>query len=223
MARRERVGATHGEFTLTALADKDFEQVSRSEGLPIEDQARADFYRLLASLLSAPPSQDVIRAVGTLTGDDTALGQRITTLARIAARANADSVSIEYHELFIGLGRGELVPYGSYYLTGFLQEKPLAQLRRDMATLGVGRSDTTRDPEDHAASVTEIMAGLVDGRFDAPVSLYAQKDFYTRHLASWLPIFFRDLEVAKASVFYSAVGSVGRAFLDVEDGAFTMV
>jgi TorA maturation chaperone TorD len=205
---------------LAAVADK-FERVDIR--ISPEDETRAQIYRLLAALLSRAPDANLLKAVAALMGGEDKFGKAINTLSKVAAATPEHTVRAEYQDLFIGLGRGELVPYGSYYLTGFLQEKPLAALRRDMARLGIDRSTATSDPEDHAASVLEAMAGLIDGRFGEPASLDAQKDFQQRHLASWLPVFFRDLEGAQTSVFYAAAGTVGRAFLDIEAGAFEMV
>ena len=132
------------------------------------------------------------------------------------------AVKDEYHTLFIGVGRGELLPYASYYLTGFLNEKPLAKLRNDMAERGVTRSADTSEPEDHAASVLEIMAGLIDGRFGAPATIEQQKEFFDAHVGSWMDVFFRDLAGASSSVLYAALAEVGAQFLEIETAAFRM-
>jgi TorA maturation chaperone TorD len=184
---------------------------------------RAQVYRLIARFLTSPPTDADLGAASALVGNDSALGQAIKALARVCARSNAATVAEEYQILFIGLVRGELVPYGSYYLTGFLHEKPLAKLRQDMNRLGIEREASVRDPEDHIASLCEIMAGLIDGTFGQPLSLEEQKRFFAAHIGSWAHVFFRDLEIAKASVLYAALGSVGRAFLEIEEGAFDMV
>jgi TorA maturation chaperone TorD len=205
---------------LTAVADRHFEG---AEPLPQEDVLRAQLYLLLANSLSEAPNEQQLQHLAALTGDKTPLGMAVATFAQVAARTTVGPAKTEYHDLFIGLGRGELVPYGSYYLTGFLQEKPLARLRQDLARYGIRRSDASTDPEDHAAAVLGAFAGLIDGSFGAPLDLDAQKDFYLKHIQSWMPVFFRDLEGAKSSVFYAALGSVGRAFLAIEDNAFDMI
>ena len=183
---------------------------------------RAQVYQLLATLLSEPPSAEELTSVSRLQGNDTPLGQAVSALARVAAKSNFAATSEEYHTLFIGVGRGELLPFASYYLTGFLHEKPLARLRNDMAMLGIVRRDTASEPEDHAASVLEIMAGLIDGRFGTPATLDQQQEFYEAHIVSWMDIFFRDLAEASSSVLYAAVGEVGTQFLKVETAAFQM-
>jgi TorA maturation chaperone TorD len=197
--------------------------VEPSPDVAPEDVLRARCYRLLARFLSSPPTAAELKTAAALSGDDSGLGRAISAFAHVCARANAAGVADEYHELFIGLARGELVPYGSYYQTGFLHEKPLAKLRQDMVRLGVAREQGVADPEDHIAALCEMMAGFIDGALRRPLSLEEQKSFFTAHIGSWAPVFFRDLEVAKASVLYATLGSVGRAFLAIEEGAFAMV
>ena len=108
-------------------------------------------------------------------------------------------------------------------MTGFLHEKPLAKLRQDMDRLGLQRDPEAKEPEDHVASVLEMMAGFIDGSYGTPASLEQQKQFYDTHLGPWMQTFFRDLEGAKASVLYATLGSVGRAFIEIEETAFEMV
>ena len=163
-----------------------------------------------------------LAAGSKLVGDDSDLGRAISAFAHVSARAQPATVAEEFHDLFVGLVRGELVPYGSYYLTGFLHEKPLAKLRQDMGRLGVERDPDVLDPEDHIASLCEMMAGFIDGSLGRELSLEQQKAFFTAHIGSWAPVLFRDMEAAKASVLYATLGSVGRIFLEIEEGAFAM-
>ncbi len=192
-------------------------------GVSSEDILRAQVYGLVANFLSASPSTKLLKIGAGLKGDETPLGKAVGTFAHLCERSNAEAASQEYHDLFIGVARGELLPYASYYLTGFLNEKPLAKLRNDMDALGVTRDENASEPEDHIASVFDIMAGLIDGRFDEAVSLDEQQKFYDTHIKSWAPYFFRDLEGAKSSVLYAGLGSIGRVFLEIEDTAFSMV
>ena len=111
----------------------------------------------------------------------TPLGEAHVALARAAASASAEAVKREYFDLFLGVGRGEVVPYASYYLTGFLNERPLARLRQDMKHLGLERSEGHCDPEDHLGTLCEIMSGFAAGRFEAPPG--TQDGFFARHLA----------------------------------------
>lgn len=187
-----------------------------------EDRLRADLYDFLAAFLARPPAQDLLGRTAKLTGDATDLGQAISALARVAGVSRARAVESEFNALFIGLGRGELLPYASYYLTGFLNEKPLAGLRRDMAARGMTRAQNVYEPEDNIASLMEMMAGLIRGRFGKPASLADQKAFYGKHIGPWAGHFFTDLEAATHSVLYASVGAVGREFMEIEAQGFRM-
>jgi TorA maturation chaperone TorD len=187
-----------------------------------EDKVRAQLYRLLARLLARPATQADIDLVAGIGGDETDLGRALADLSRIAARVDTNEVDREYHDLFIGLGRGEVVPFGSYYLTGFLHEKPLARLRDDMARLGIERDPAVKEPEDHIAAELDMMAGLIVGDYGEPAELSQQKSFFAEHIGAWAPHLFRDLEKARSSAFYGAVGGVGRVFMGIEEAAFSM-
>lgn len=188
-----------------------------------DDRNRAGLYGLLGSALEAPPSAVWLREVAGLMGDETVLGSAFAALGRSAAATSPLEVAREYHDLFIGVGRGELVPFASYYLTGFLHEKPLAALRADMATLGIERDPSVKEPEDHAAACCQMMAGLIVGAFGVPMELGEQKKFFRKHIGSWMPYFFKDLENSRTSRLYADIGRLGRTFLEVEVGAFEMV
>jgi len=187
-----------------------------------EDSLRADLYDFLAALLARPPARALIDRAAALTGDATDLGQAVGSLARLARATTEAAAEREFHALFIGLSRGELMPYASYYMTGFLHEKPLALLRGDMARLGITRAPNVYEPEDNIASLVEMMAELIRGRFGPPADLAAQRDFFNAHLGAWARHFFEDLEGAKGSVFYAPVGAVGRAFMEIEREAFRL-
>ncbi|SHL29483.1 chaperone TorD involved in molybdoenzyme TorA maturation [Roseovarius litoreus] len=187
-----------------------------------EDRLRADLYDYLGVLLAGPPNQGLLDQTARLSGDDTDLGTAIAALSRIARHTQEPAVEREFNALFIGLGRGELLPYASYYLTGFLNEKPLAALRRDMAARGMTRAPNVYEPEDNIASLMEMMAGLITGRFGKPASLADQKTFYNKHIGPWAGHFFTDLEAAKNSVLYASVGAVGRVFMEIEAQGFRM-
>ncbi len=187
-----------------------------------EDLLRADLYATLASLLASSPNQALIDDAASLSGDESDLGQGITSLSRVARSMKATAVEREFNALFIGLGRGELLPYGSYYLTGFLNEKPLARLRSHMAQLGIARNPDVKEPEDHIAMLCEMMSGMIRGSYGDPLSVVDQHAFFNTHIATWAGHFFTDLEAAEGSVFYAPVGKIGRAFMEIEIEAFRM-
>ncbi|MCE0760756.1 molecular chaperone TorD family protein [Marinobacter sp. G11] len=187
-----------------------------------EDRARAQIYQLLAVLLSSPPSDELLKGLASLQGDDTPLGSAYKNLAALAQRTTAVDAEQEFNNLFIGVGRGELLPYASYYLTGFLNEKPLADLRTDLMARGVKVSDDVKEPEDHIGTLCEIMAGIITGEFACDSDVSSQKAFFDAHMAKWAALFFTDLEEAQSSVLYAPVGSLGRAFMAVEADAFAI-
>jgi TorA maturation chaperone TorD len=184
------------------------------------DAARAQEYALLAALLSRAPDQALLDRLATLRGDASPLGVAHAALAEAASRTTVEQVEREYFDLFIGLGRGELLPYGSYYQSGFLHERPLARLREQLTKLGIERAQGEAEPEDHAAILCEIMAGLIDGRL--PTAPGADRDLFEKHLAPWIGRFFADLERAEAANFYRHVGTLGRLLVDIENEAFAL-
>lgn len=198
-------------------ADVDHRSVSE------EDRLRARVYGLVARLLAAPLDDATLGELARLHGDESDLGRPLSALSMAARTASREAFRDEFHTLFIGVGRGELLPYASYYLTGFLNEKPLARLRVRMRALGIERDPAVSEPEDHMAALCDMMAGLILGRFGPPADLTIQKEFFEAHLADWGPYFFADLEKAEAARLYAPVGALGRAFLAVEADAFAMV
>jgi len=191
-------------------------------GITDEDRLRADLYNYLGVMLAAPPDQTLLDQTTALTGDDTDLGQAIKGLARVAKVSKPKTVRSEFNALFIGLGRGELLPYASYYLTGFLNEKPLANLRATMANFGMVRADDVFEPEDNIASLMEMMAGMIVGRFGRVATIQQQNEFFNAHIGTWSTHYFTDLQAAKSSVLYASVGAVGSAFMGIEREAFRM-
>ena len=178
---------------------------------------RARLFALLGRLLVAAPDARLLDALAGLHGDRTALGEGYGALAAAAAVADSVSVEREFHDLFIGLGRGELLPFASYYITGFLHERPLADLRGALARLGLERAEGIAEPEDHIATVCEVYAGLLSGSFEGGAA--AAEAFFDTHIRPWAGRFFTDLEKAEAARFYRAVGRLGRTAIEIEQAA----
>src|SRR4051812_38419208 len=184
------------------------------------DRARARLYGLLANLLARAPTAELLAEIAALRGDATPLGLAQVALADAAANIGIDKIEREYFDLFIGMGRGELLPYGSYYLTGFLHERPLARLRDDLARIGIERAEGVAEPEDHAGILCEIMSALTGGAIAAPAG--SDKIIFEKHMAPWIGRLFADLERANAGRFYRQVGTLGRVFTEIETEAFAL-
>lgn len=184
------------------------------------DTARAQEYALLGVLLTRAPDVALLSGLSKLRADASPLGLAHAALAEAADKATVKSVEREFFDLFIGLGRGELLPYGSYYLTGFLHERPLARLRDDLARMGIARREGVVEPEDHAGILCEIMSGLVSGRL--PAAPDSDRTIFEKHMAPWIGRFFTDLENAEAADFYKRLGTLGRVFMNIEAEAFAL-
>lgn len=194
---------------------------SNTEDLNNEQLFRAGSYGLLATLLRATPTQTVLdqmEELAAINQREDELSLAMTMLGLAARSAAPDSIDDEYHALFIGLGRGELVPFASWYLTGFLMEKPLAILRDDLSALGFERHDDIHEPEDHVAALCEVMAMMIAENQD----FSTQATFFKSHIDTWFGQFFKDLSSAKNAVFYRAAGRFGQAFFDLERRYFSM-
>lgn len=186
-----------------------------------EDALRARFYGLLGALLTVPPNAQILDSLAAMRPDASPLGEALGRLAQAATAAKAEAVDEEFTALFIGVGRGELLPYGSYYRTGFLNDQHLAVLRGDLAQLGIERQPWVTEPEDHVGTLCEVMAELIERQPALPLA--EQKHFFERHLAGWAPRFFTELESCPQAAFYRPVGTLGRLFLEVEADAFAMI
>ncbi|MEA3134234.1 MAG: hypothetical protein QOG17_2080 [Gammaproteobacteria bacterium] len=193
--------------------------VSATRQIDEVDHARAREYSLLAALLSHSPDAQMIERLAGLSGDTTPLGAAHGALSAAAASVNPERIEREYLDLFVGLGRGELFPYASYYLTGYLYGRPLARLRETLRQIGVERTEGQSEPEDHAAVLFEVMAGLSSGQITAPSG--TDRTIFESHLQPWIGRFFSDLEHTKSATFYASVGTLGRTFVEIETEAFS--
>ena len=196
--------------------------VAKHDLIDSEDQLRADMYSFLASLLRAEPTAELVNQLTILESDDTPIGKSIKTLVKLASSLDLPTIRDEYVRIFIGVGRGELLPFASYYLTGFLKDKPLAKLRNDMKEIGIEIESNVKEPEDHIASLFDMMAGLILGKFTRKYSIGEQRDFFNKHLAPWADLLMRDIESSKIAVFYAPVGTIGREFIEIERSSFKM-
>ncbi|MDD1783047.1 molecular chaperone TorD family protein [Enterovibrio sp. ZSDZ35] len=185
-----------------------------------ENQIRQSIYSLLAHLFRQPPDAQTLEWLSTVEvdGDEHALGMAAAwSVLKLSALKTSDVQSAdEYQLVFIGVGRGEIVPFGSWYLTGSLMELPLAVLRQDLRRLGFERQEETKEPEDHIAALLEVMAMLLEDTESSE-----QAAFFNRHLAPWFETFCDDVKHAPSSVFYTAVAELAKQFLIIEKTRFT--
>jgi TorA maturation chaperone TorD len=187
-----------------------------------EEQVRSDMYNFLSGVLQCEPNDNLIKSYEDLKGDQTPVGQSFSVLSDLACKLSPVDIRSEYQNLFIGVGRGELLPFGSFYITGFLHDKPLAALKRDLNAMGIQRASEFKEPEDHIACLCEVMSGLILGNYGKHFSIAEQRSFYKKHILPWAEHFFTDLEGAKSAIFYSPVGTIGKLFMKIEDDAFAM-
>ena len=187
-----------------------------------EQHYRSSAYALLAALLRAPPDRTLLDHLVTLSpGGDAErdeLYDAMSALAEAAKKQDPDLLEDEYNALFIGIGKGEVVPYGSWYLTGFLMEQPLSDLRDDLATLGFDRNLETHEPEDHIAAIFEVFSVMISDS----ISLAGQLSFYDKHMRPWLARFFADLDKARSAEFYQPVARCGAACIELEQSYLSM-
>lgn len=196
--------------------------------VPPEDLARADMYALISRLFYAPDAQllKAIAAAGIIVADNdhAPLAQAWRALVAAAAVSDAETVREEYENIFIGLGKPEVMLYGSYYLAGFMMEKPLAQLRDDLARLGLARNDSVREPEDHISALSDVMRFLIAGDGNrAGSDINQQKQFFSRHLQTWQERFCEAVQKAESANFYKHVTCFVRAFFAIEIESFDMI
>lgn len=197
-----------------------FDENFSEDGIDEVDAARATEYIFLSTLLMRTPDAKLVKRIAGLCADPSPLGLLHAELADVANRVRLEDIESEFFNIFIGIGRSEVLPYASYYLTGFLHERPLARLREDLSALGIERAQGMCEPEDHIGIIFEVMGGLASGRFPAPAGTDLR--MFEQHLQSWAGRFFTDLELAKSAKFYRTVGRLGRAFMEIEAEAFAL-
>jgi len=189
----------------------------------VEHNDRANVYRLLAALLATPPKQELLQLVRNIEvtheSDDKSLTNAWQGLVGVAQKLTPDEIEDEYFNLFIGLGKGETSPYASWYLTGFLMEKPLAELRSELLRLGFDRQTSVSEPEDHVATICEVMSVIIS---ESELSFNEEKIFFVKFIAPWMGRFFDDLSHAQSAYFYKPVGILGKQFIDIDQRYFSM-
>jgi TorA maturation chaperone TorD len=192
-----------------------------------EETARAEVYGLLATLLHAAPLAELHANLQVAVTEAPAPGALLeepwAELVAAARKMSCSDISREYNALFVAVGKPEVTLFGSHYLSGFLNEKPLVVLRTDIAELGLARDETQSVTEDHVAYVFEVMRYLIAGDDVAVSNLTRQRAFFARHVQSWLPALCEALASHPKAVFYKAVAVFTEAFISVESQGFDML
>jgi TorA maturation chaperone TorD len=181
------------------------------------DETRGPVYALLSNLFAEPPDAVLLSRLASIEIGPLHAGRMVPAwrgLRKAAAEAEADQVNDEFHELFIGIAHGEVLPYASWYLSGRLMDWPLTNLRGDLKQLGIQGQAGLGEPEDHVAALCEVMCLL--GEDDTMSGVERQHAFLTTHMLPWLPQFFQELDRAPSADFYRAVAEFGRAFFELE-------
>lgn len=192
-----------------------------------EETARAEIYGLLAQLYYAPPAPDLLAALRVAVTDAPAQGAFLEEPWRAvvgSARGLGDAaIADEYDALFGGVGKPEVYLFGSHYLSGFLNEKPLARLRDTLAALGLARDEAMPETEDHIAYLCEVMRYLIAGDDVAVANLTKQREFFAGHLQPWVNELCDAIWAHPKAHFYAALAGFTRAFMNVEAQGFDML
>ncbi|MDD2844364.1 MAG: molecular chaperone TorD family protein [Rhodoferax sp.] len=192
-----------------------------------EETARAELYGLLAQLFYAPPAPELLANLRLAATEAPAAGGFLEepwrTLVGVTRALSDDAIADEYNALFGGVGKPEVYLYGSHYLSGFLNEKPLARLRTELASLGLARDEAMSDTEDHIAYLCEVMRYLIAGDDVAVANLARQQSFFSEHLQPWVVPLCDAMARHPKARFYAAVAELTRAFVAVEAQGFDML
>lgn len=192
-----------------------------------EETARSELYGLLALLYYAPPATELIAQLRTAATEAPAAGAFLEepwrALVGVAREMTEEAIQSEYNALFGGMGKPEVYLYGSHFLSGFLNEKPLARLRTELAQLGLARDDSMSETEDHFAYLCEVMRYLIAGDDVTVANLTRQREFYANHMQPWVMMMCDDLQKHPKARFYAALAELTRAFMGVEAQGFDML
>ncbi|MGR5161032.1 TorD/DmsD family molecular chaperone [Vibrio owensii] len=183
-----------------------------------EQTLRTEIYLVLSALFRSAPSEEMIEFLTSLEVEpsESAMQKAWIALQQAAKDSNREALEDEYQDLFIGIGRGEVMPFGSWHMTGAMMEKPLAEIRHDLELLGFERDENVKEPEDHIAALCEVMSMLTGEEEDL------QQAVFNKHIAPWFNSFTQQLENAESANFYKPVAQLCEAFLTLEQVRFSV-
>lgn len=183
---------------------------------------RANTYGVLSALLAREPDDNTLNKLRVMTNDSSIANEKSpmalawSSLIDAANNSSTEDISNEFQDMFIGVGCGEITPYGSWYITGFLMEKPLAELRQTLARLGMERLQGIRESEDHIAALCDVMRILIMDEIEQEDSFSLQQDFFTTHIEPWGLKLFKDMQMVRSAKFYKCAGALGQKFIEIE-------
>ncbi|WP_440886224.1 TorD/DmsD family molecular chaperone [Vibrio campbellii] len=183
-----------------------------------EQTLRTEIYLVLSALFRSAPSEEMIEFLTSLEVEpsESAMQKAWIALQQAAKYSNREALEDEYQDLFIGIGRGEVMPFGSWHMTGAMMEKPLAEIRHDLELLGFERDENVKEPEDHIAALCEVMSMLTGEEEDL------QQAVFNKHIAPWFNSFTQQLENAESANFYKPAAQLCEAFLTLEQVRFSV-
>ncbi|MET2897326.1 molecular chaperone [Vibrio rotiferianus] len=183
-----------------------------------EQTLRTEIYLVLSALFRSAPSEEMIEFLTSLEVEpsESAMQKAWIVLQQAAKDSNREALEDEYQDLFIGIGRGEVMPFGSWHMTGAMMEKPLAEIRHDLELLGFERDENVKEPEDHIAALCEVMSMLTGEEEDL------QQAVFNKHIAPWFNSFTQQLENAESANFYKPAAQLCEAFLTLEQVRFSV-
>lgn len=183
-----------------------------------EQTLRTEIYLVLSALFRSAPSEEMIEFLTSLEVEpsESAMQKAWIALQQAAKNSNREALEDEYQDLFIGIGRGEVMPFGSWHMTGAMMEKPLAEIRHDLELLGFERDENVKEPEDHIAALCEVMSMLTGEEEDL------QQAVFNKHIAPWFNSFTQQLENAESANFYTPAAQLCEAFLTLEQVRFSV-
>ncbi|WP_274877960.1 TorD/DmsD family molecular chaperone [Vibrio harveyi] len=183
-----------------------------------EQTLRTEIYLVLSALFCSAPSEEMIEFLTSLEVEpsESAMQKAWIALQQVAKDSNREALEDEYQDLFIGIGRGEVMPFGSWHMTGAMMEKPLAEIRHDLELLGFERDENVKEPEDHIAALCEVMSMLTGEEEDL------QQAVFNKHIAPWFSSFTQQLENAESANFYKPAAQLCEAFLTLEQVRFSV-
>ena len=196
-----------------------------------EDQARADFYALLARLYRAAPDAGLLAAIaaadelqvtpGAEHGD--ALAKAWRDLVAASSVMEPDAATEEYLALFTGVGQSDVSLHGSAYAKGTGGGPLLVQVRGALGKLELARRPGATVYEDHLAVLFETMRVLIIGAGrEQPLAVEGQREFFVENIEPWVTKCCNAIRTKGVANYYVRVAQFTSFFVAVERDSFAI-